>query len=147
MLQFTLREKIIRGLNKFPRPIVMAFGLFVMIMGNYVESLIAPEFGEKIGGFAMYFLFVVGLYIIFSPEEYRLLKTKEEMIKDKDERHQLIKTKAGARVNELMTTVYCVAIWICVSSERIFGAIVVGVILLIQIILECFYNRKFSKIM
>ncbi|MDR3598082.1 hypothetical protein [Clostridium sp.] len=142
---FSLSEKFIRLINKMPKPVVISIGI-VMIMNSDVAGRFVNDIIGKGGRIADISIWVLGMYILFSPSEYKFLKTSHEIIDDKDERIQMIKGKTSEKVSAIMTVILCILILVFMPIEK--GvAVLLGILLIIENTLKYIIEKKYIKIM
>lgn len=147
-MKFTLREKYIRLLNKLPKPMVTLLGIAVLFLADPISAyLMSFEGVPKFMYIVVQFIpFAIGLDILFSPSEYKLLKKVEEYIDDEDERRQFIYTKAKAKTSVVIQWIFVSLFLICMISEELKAyCFLWGSLLLIQVILEYIMVKKLEK--
>jgi hypothetical protein len=142
---FSSYEKFIRLINKMPKPVVISIGIIIIMNSDVADKFVNDVLGKG-GTIADILIWVLGITILFSPSEYKFLKTSQEIIDDKDERVQMIKQKTCEKVSTIMTVIFCILILLIIPIQKSV-AMLLGVILIIENTLKYIIEKKYTKIM
>ncbi|WP_297424453.1 hypothetical protein [Clostridium sp.] len=142
---FSSYEKFIRLINKMPKPVVISIGIIIIMNSDVASKFVNDIFGKG-GTVADILIWVLGMTILFSPREYKFLKTSQEIIDDKDERIQMIKQKTCEKVSKIMTVIFCILILLLIPIQKSV-AMLLGIILIIENTLKYIIEKKYTEIM